>query len=132
MRRVSRSVLPLLLLFLACGSEPHAPDGSLLTTYNGSLSDYRGEGVLLVVTWADWASAWPLLREEIAQYRQTADPRVDFQFVNVDEHPEVARQVASDIVPSIIVVRSGTVIETLPNLTSAQQLRRLELEWLVT
>lgn len=73
-----------------------------------------------------------MLREEVETYRDAAPTDVDFRFVNADEHPDIARQSEPVIVPSILIVKRGRGVETLPNVTPADTLRQRVEQWLAT
>jgi thioredoxin-like negative regulator of GroEL len=93
------------------------------SSWIGAPTEYREPGVLVVVTWADWASTWPLLREEVERYRETAPAEVDFMYANADDHPDLVRAFGEPIVPSVHIIRNGMTLEILPNVTAADVLR---------
>jgi ABC-type glycerol-3-phosphate transport system substrate-binding protein len=126
MRRRLTAVLLLLLAgpAAACGDEAAASDDAPASTYEGAPADYRGDGVLLVVTWAQWASVWPLTRHAVEEYRATrAD--TDVQYVNADRSPAIVRSLGSDVVPSVIVIRNGRVVAAQGNISDAAGIERL-------
>jgi ABC-type glycerol-3-phosphate transport system substrate-binding protein len=126
MRRRPTAVLLLLLTLAvtACGNEAAAGDSAPESTYAGAPADYRDDGVLLVVTWAEWASVWPLTHNAVEEYRATrAD--TDVQYVNADRSPALVRALGSDVVPSVIVIRNGRVVAAQGNVTDAGDIVRL-------
>jgi thioredoxin 1 len=102
----------------------------LRSTYEGSIHEFSGPGVLLVVTWADWASTWKLLEPELEAFQTEAPADVVFRIVNVDQEPDLAAQLGAAIVPSVVIVKNGEIVDVLPNLISAEELRRVVARWL--
>jgi len=129
----ARLALLLLLPFLAsgCGSEaaPSRASG-LQSTYEGEIEAFTGPGVLLVVTWADWASVWKVLEPALEAYQAEAPPGVAFRLVDVDREPDLARSLGAEIVPSVVVVREGAAVEVLANPTSAEEVSKVVAKWL--
>ena len=125
------ALVGLILAALGCGAtqRPEAASG-LRSTFEGSVQEFSGPGVLLVVTWADWASMWKLLEPELETFQAEAPADVAFRIVNADQEPEIARQLGASIVPSVVIVKNGAAVEVLPNVTSAQDLSRVVSKWL--
>ncbi len=132
----SPRVVPVLLLLFAlallgCGADQtSAPSSGLRSTFGGAVEEFSGPGVLLVVTWADWASVWKLLEPELEELQARSLENVSFRIVNVDQEPDVARKLGATIVPSVVVVKNGAAVEVLPNFTSAEELSRVVTRWL--
>jgi len=93
------ALVVLILVALGCGAtqRPEAASG-LRSTFEGSVQEFSGPGVLLVVTWADWASMWKLLEPELETFQNEAPADVEFRIVNVDQEPEIAKQLGASIV----------------------------------
>lgn len=124
-------LLGLTLVSVGCGATQSPSSSSALrSTFQGEVHEFTGPGVLLVVTWADWASTWILLEPELEAFQDQAPANVAFRIVNVDREPEIARRLGAAIVPSVVVVKDGAIVEVLPNVTSAQDLSRVVSKWL--
>jgi hypothetical protein len=117
-----RHRLPGILLagaIMSCGGST-ATDPPPVSTYAGSPAEYPGDAVLLVVTWADWASVWPATRDAVAEYRASR-PDVDVRYVNADDEGALVRELARDVVPSVVVMRAGHVVASKGNVANAAE-----------
>ncbi len=118
-------------LGVSCSSPSDgAAETTLISTYSGSAAEFDGDGVLLVAAWADWAPVWKLLGPELRAFQEQAPKGVHFQYVNVDENRDLVRSLGIEIVPSVVVVKRGSAVAVLPNLTTAAQLHEEVSKWL--
>lgn len=115
---------PVLAAACAADGESAAPATPPESTYEGMPAAYPGDERLLVVTWADWASVWPLTRNAVAEYR-TARPDVDVRYVNADSEPTVVRWLGSDVVPTVFVVHGGRIVASQGNVATAEDVAAL-------
>jgi thioredoxin-like negative regulator of GroEL len=121
----------LAIVVVGCAAKQNSsPPSGLRSTFQGSVEEFSGPGVLLVVTWAEWASVWKLLKPELEAFQARAPTDVAFLIVNVDQEPAIARRLGATIVPSVVVVKAGATVEVLPNFTSAEELSRVVSKWL--
>jgi thioredoxin-like negative regulator of GroEL len=121
----------LAIVLVGCAAEQSSsPPSGLQSTFQGSVEEFSGPGVLLVATWAEWASVWKLLKPEIEAFQAAAPTDVAFRIVNVDQEPAITRRLGATIVPSVVIVKAGMAVEVLPNFTSAEELPRVVSKWL--
>ncbi len=99
-----------------------APSPSAVQELTAATFDEQVSGGLTVVDfWAPWCAP---CRAMAPQFERAARlrPRYRFAKVNVDEQPELAARFGVRSIPTLVVIRDGTLIGTAAGLVGADDL----------
>ncbi|MEZ4251215.1 MAG: thioredoxin domain-containing protein [Polyangiales bacterium] len=73
---------------------------------------------------AAWSGPWTLLATELERLAEECAGRVIIARIDVDHRPNLARQLAAESVPTLVLVRDGQEIDREHGVLPAQTLRR--------
>ncbi|MCB9604397.1 MAG: thioredoxin family protein [Sandaracinus sp.] len=73
---------------------------------------------------AAWSGPWTLLATELERLAEECAGRVIIARIDVDHRPNLARQLAAETVPTLVLVRDGQEIDREHGVLPAQTLRR--------
>ncbi|MBI4420455.1 MAG: thioredoxin [Gemmatimonadetes bacterium] len=73
----------------------------------------RHSGLALVDFWATWCSPCHLIAPVIAQIADEYDGRVKVAKLDVDENQQTAMRYNVRSIPSVLLFKNGTVVETV-------------------
>jgi len=80
---------------------------------------------VLVDFWAEWCPPCRLLAPTFEKLAATYGDAITFAKVNIDELPEVAGQYGIRSVPTLLLLREGTILATLVGARPYQDLARV-------
>jgi thioredoxin len=80
---------------------------------------------VLVDFWAGWCAPCRMLAPTFAKLAEDYGEHFHFAKVDVDELPELANQFAVRSIPTLVLVRQGSVIERLVGVRPYAELARL-------
>lgn len=75
--------------------------------------------------WADWCGPCRMLGPTFERLAEKYTETVTFAKVNVDELPDIANKFAVRSIPTLVLLQSGNVLETLVGLRSEQELTQV-------
>lgn len=124
MSRMKIFIILGVLVVLACVTflfikKPRPVDKSL-ATYSGRIEDYQGNKKLVVAFTASWASVWMLTEEQL---KKLDFNRFDLRIIDDSIEPAEARRHGITLLPTVVLVESGRISKSIPNLTSIDQIR---------
>ena len=98
---------------------PSAPAVEDLTS--STFDERVGEGLTVVDFWAPWCAP---CRAMAPQFERAARLRPQYRFakVNVDEQPELAARFGVRSIPTLAVIRDGSLLGTAAGLVAADDL----------
>jgi thioredoxin 1 len=82
---------------------------------------------VVVDLWAPWCVPCRVTRPVLEALSDEFRGRVDFLFINADEHPDVVRELGISGIPTLLLTRSGEILQTVPGAQSTEQYRRMFL-----
>lgn len=80
---------------------------------NDNFADTIKEGVVLVDFWAEWCGPCQMMLPILDQFSESMWDKMKVAKVNVDEAPEIAGQFRVMSIPTLIVFKDGTPVETM-------------------
>jgi thioredoxin 1 len=78
---------------------------------------------VLVDFWAEWCGPCKMIGPVIDELASDYDGKVKFGKINVDEQQELASQYGIRAVPTILIFKSGEVVEQVVGLRSKRDLK---------
>jgi thioredoxin 1 len=75
--------------------------------------------------WAEWCAPCRMLAPTFEKLAEEYGEHINFAKVNVDELPELANQFAVLSIPTLVLLRDGTIVEQLVGFRPYQELARL-------
>lgn len=82
-------------------------------------------GVTLVDFWAEWCGPCQMMLPILDQFSASMEGKMTVAKVNVDENPEIAGQFRVMSIPTLIVFKDGTPVETLVWVQQADKLEEV-------
>ncbi len=79
-------------------------------------------GVTLVDFWAEWCGPCQTMLPILDTFAESMGDKLTVAKVNVDEAPEIAGQFRVMSIPTLIVFKDGTPVETMVGVQQADQL----------
>ena len=80
---------------------------------------------VLVDFWAEWCAPCHMLASIFEKLAELHGNDVNFAKVNVDELPELADKYSVHAIPTLLLLREGSVVERLVGLRSQQEIVRV-------
>lgn len=78
---------------------------------------------VIVDLWAPWCIPCRRTHPVLESIGKEYDGRVDLLFVNVDEHPDLLKELGIYGVPTLLVTHSGNILRTFPGAQSRENYR---------
>jgi thioredoxin len=83
------------------------------------------EKPVLVDFWAEWCAPCRILAPTFAKLAETFGDQIQFAKVNVDELPELANHFGVRSIPTLVLLRDGSVVEQVVGARPYHELVRL-------
>ena len=84
----------------------------------------RAEGVLMVDFWAEWCGPCRAIAPVLDDLARESAGRVTLAKVNVDENPSLAARYGIRSIPTILLVKGGTVVDQVVGAVPKAQLKK--------
>ncbi len=84
----------------------------------------RAEGVLMVDFWAEWCGPCRAIAPVLDDLTRESAGRVTLAKVNVDENPSLAARYGIRSIPTILLVKGGTVVDQVVGAVPKAQLKK--------
>jgi thioredoxin 1 len=75
--------------------------------------------------WAEWCGPCKMLGPTFERLAEKYGEQVTFAKINVDELPDIANKFAIRSIPTLILLKNGSVVEKLVGLRSEQELGQM-------
>lgn len=95
-----------------------------LTERNFDETLATSEGVLMVDFWAEWCGPCRAIAPVLDDLARESEGRVTLAKVNVDESPGLAARYAIRSIPTILLVKGGTVVDQVVGAVPKAQLKK--------
>ena len=103
------------MLELMSKKNPSGDDPASPAVLNDALFDdfVRKNTLAVVDCWAEWCGPCRMIAPVIEQLSKEFAGRVAFGKLNVDEHPATAARYRIMSIPTLLVMKSGTLVDTI-------------------
>ena len=84
----------------------------------------KHEEVLMVDFWAEWCAPCRAIAPTLEELARESGGRVSLAKVNVDEHPGLAARYGVRSIPTILLMKGGTVVDQVIGAVPKAQLKK--------
>lgn len=95
-----------------------------LTEQNFDEALASAEGVMMVDFWAEWCGPCRAIAPALDELAKESAGRVSLAKVNVDENPGLAARYGIRSIPTILIVKGGSVVDHIVGAVPKAQLKR--------
>lgn len=95
-----------------------------LTEQNFDEALASAEGVLMVDFWAEWCGPCRAIAPALDELAKESAGRVALAKVNVDENPALAARYGIRSIPTILLVKGGSVVDRIVGAVPKAQLKK--------
>ena len=95
-----------------------------LTEQNFDEALASAEGVLMVDFWAEWCGPCRAIAPSLDELARESAGRVALAKVNVDENPGLAARYGIRSIPTILIVKGGSVVDHVVGAVPKAQLKK--------
>ena len=80
---------------------------------------------ILLDFYADWCGPCKRQGPILEELKEKMGEKVEIQKIDVDQHMDVANQYGIRVVPTLIILKDGKVVQTLEGVTSTESLESM-------
>ena len=95
-----------------------------LTEQNFDEALASAEGVMMVDFWAEWCGPCRAIAPALDELAKESAGRVSLAKVNVDENPGLAARYGIRSIPTILIVKGGSVVDHIVGAVPKAQLKK--------
>jgi thioredoxin 1 len=80
---------------------------------------------ILLDFYADWCGPCKRQGPILEELKEKMGEKVEIQKIDVDQHMDIANQYGIRVVPTLIILKDGKVVQTLEGVTSTESLESM-------